>query len=165
MPQFLYCCCCCCHLSHQQWLCSAGAGVAAASNACQCGSPLVMVRKRSCPAVSHICSFTHLLSRKIFLILKSILHVSEGHHSEGDHNNTATTSAVHQVSTSAAATQLGVCACHPSASLVHSPSGAQTTPTLPGLSLARMGPPTQRANKHGGDPRKLIQLGSLLTLS
>lgn len=38
-----------------------------------CCSPLVIVRKRSCPAVSHICSFTHLLSRKIFLILKSIL--------------------------------------------------------------------------------------------
>lgn len=38
--------------------------------------PLVMVRKRSWPAVSHICSFTHLLSRKTFLILKSILHGS-----------------------------------------------------------------------------------------
>lgn len=36
-------------------------------------APLVMVRKRSCPAVSQICSFTHLLSNKIFLILKSIL--------------------------------------------------------------------------------------------
>jgi hypothetical protein len=36
-------------------------------------SPLVMVRNRSCPAVSQICSFTHLLSKKIFLILKSIL--------------------------------------------------------------------------------------------
>lgn len=32
-----------------------------------------MVRKRSCPAVSQICSLIDLLSRKIFLILKSIL--------------------------------------------------------------------------------------------
>ena len=41
----------------------------------QIGSaPLVIVRKRSCPAVSHICSLIHLLSSIIFLILKSILH-------------------------------------------------------------------------------------------
>ena len=32
-----------------------------------------MVRKRSCPAVSQICSFTHLFSSRIFFILKSML--------------------------------------------------------------------------------------------
>ncbi len=37
------------------------------------GAPLVMVRKRSCPAVSQICSFTHLFSSRIFFILKSML--------------------------------------------------------------------------------------------
>ena len=36
-------------------------------------SPLVMVRNRSCPAVSHICSLTVFPSRLSFLILKSIL--------------------------------------------------------------------------------------------
>lgn len=36
-------------------------------------APLVIVLKRSCPAVSHICSLIHLLSKRIFLILKSIL--------------------------------------------------------------------------------------------
>jgi hypothetical protein len=41
-------------------------------------TPLVMVRKRSCPAVSQICSLTHLLSRKILRILKSILHTKGG---------------------------------------------------------------------------------------
>ena len=35
--------------------------------------PLVIVRKRSWPAVSHICSLIHLLSMRIFFILKSIL--------------------------------------------------------------------------------------------
>ena len=34
----------------------------------------MMVRNRSCPAVSHICSFTHLFSSRIFFILKSMLH-------------------------------------------------------------------------------------------
>ena len=38
------------------------------------GAPLVMVRNRSCPAVSHICSFTHLFSSNTFFILKSMLH-------------------------------------------------------------------------------------------
>lgn len=41
--------------------------------------PLVMVLKRSCPAVSHICSLTHLLSRNIFLILKSMLQTHSTH--------------------------------------------------------------------------------------
>jgi len=36
-------------------------------------APLVIVRKRSWPAVSQICSLIHLLSSRIFLILKSIL--------------------------------------------------------------------------------------------
>ena len=36
-------------------------------------APLVMVRKRSWPAVSQICNLIHLLSSRIFLILKSIL--------------------------------------------------------------------------------------------
>lgn len=35
-------------------------------------SPLVIVRNRSWPAVSHICSLTHLLSISTFFILKSI---------------------------------------------------------------------------------------------
>lgn len=35
-------------------------------------SPLVMVRKRSCPAVSQICSFTHLPSISTFFSLKSM---------------------------------------------------------------------------------------------
>lgn len=38
-----------------------------------CALPLVMVLNRSWPAVSHICSFTSLLSTIIFLILKSML--------------------------------------------------------------------------------------------
>ena len=37
--------------------------------------PLVIVRKRSWPAVSHICSLIHLLSMRIFFILKSILQI------------------------------------------------------------------------------------------
>lgn len=36
-------------------------------------APLVIVRKRSCPAVSQICSLTHFPSISTFLILKSIL--------------------------------------------------------------------------------------------
>ncbi len=40
--------------------------------------PLVMVRNRSCPAVSHICNLMDLLSRNIFLILKSMLYVQGG---------------------------------------------------------------------------------------
>ena len=35
----------------------------------------MIVLKRSWPAVSHICSLIHLLSSKIFLILKSMLHI------------------------------------------------------------------------------------------
>jgi hypothetical protein len=40
-------------------------------------SPLVMVRNRSWPAVSQICSLIHLLSSRIFLILKSILQATK----------------------------------------------------------------------------------------
>ncbi len=43
------------------------------------GAPLVMVRNRSCPAVSHICSLIHLLSSRIFFILKSMLRNSHTH--------------------------------------------------------------------------------------
>ena len=43
-------------------------------------APLVMVRKRSCPAVSQICSLTHLPSISTFLILKSILQEIGGSH-------------------------------------------------------------------------------------
>lgn len=39
--------------------------------------PLVIVRKRSCPAVSQICSLTHLSFNSSVLILKSILHGRE----------------------------------------------------------------------------------------
>ena len=48
--------------------------LAASLHAAPCVLPLVMVLKRSWPAVSHICSLIHLLSSKIFLILKSMLH-------------------------------------------------------------------------------------------
>lgn len=44
------------------------------------GAPLVMVRKRSCPAVSQICSFTHLFSSRIFFILKSMLRAGRAQH-------------------------------------------------------------------------------------
>lgn len=40
-------------------------------------APLVIVRKRSCPAVSQICSLTHFPSISTFLILKSMLQASK----------------------------------------------------------------------------------------
>ena len=50
-------------------------------------APLVIVRKRSCPAVSHICSLTHLPSISTFFILKSMLQrtksVKRGHWRQG----------------------------------------------------------------------------------
>lgn len=52
------------------WFFAAGPGEICWS---QRSSPLVIVLNLSWPAVSHIWSFTHLLSKWIFLILKSIL--------------------------------------------------------------------------------------------
>lgn len=49
-----------------------------------CHSPLVMVRNRSWPAVSQICSLIHLLSSRIFLILKSILPEHTSHRQQRD---------------------------------------------------------------------------------
>ena len=59
----------CCHM-HTAWRYCAQVPVPLSA---QPSLPLVMVLKRSCPAVSQICSLIHLLSSKIFLILKSIL--------------------------------------------------------------------------------------------